>query len=179
VQDGSSQGQPLSPSSGQVSGKLLLTAHQPGHAQDVLLAFSQERRGDVVRPAEEVQVFVNGEIFVETELLAHVAHSGPDAIGFLPGVVSQHDGPSCAGLQEAQEHADGCGLPGAVGAQEAEDLPPQNPERDAIHGQEMVEALTQVLGHDGVGVVHDSTSVGASAVDEEAGARAVRTCRRT
>ena len=52
------------------------------------------------------------------------------------------------GLQQADDHLDGRGLPGAVGAQEAKDLAAVDFEADIVDGQFVAVFFDQVAGLD-------------------------------
>ena len=75
------------------------------------------------------------------------------------------------GAQQAAHHADGRGLAGAVGAQEAEDLALLDVERDAVDGREVAEALGEAVeldrGRHGVSVPSRAAS---AASDRRSGA---------
>jgi hypothetical protein len=52
------------------------------------------------------------------------------------------------GPNEAEEHANGCGLAGAIGTEESIDRPPGDFEIQPLHRDEVSEAPSQVRGFD-------------------------------
>ena len=66
--------------------------------------------------------------------LGHVADAGAGLGRQLRAVVAEDGGRAARRLQQAQDHADGGGLAGAVAADEGEDAAPRHAERQAVHG---------------------------------------------
>ena len=160
MENGARQGQPLAVSPGQVVRELFLVPSQARHLQDVLAPLAQPPPGDPVGAPVEVQVLPHRQVAVEAEVLGHVADATADPLRLTHDVEAEHRGVSRRGAQEAQQHADGGGLPRPVGSQEAENLPPANAEAHVIHGGEAVEFFGQPFGDDGIAVlvVHGSVT---------------------
>jgi len=77
----------------------------------------------VEQPADHLEVFVAGQVLVDGRELAAEADRGANGITLVADVVAGHAGAAPVRVQERGEDADGRGLPGAVGAQEAQDRP--------------------------------------------------------
>src|SRR5262249_31670096 len=89
---------------------------------------------------------------VDGVALGHVADAGAGLGRQYRAVVAEDAGRAARRLQEAQDHADGGGLAGAVAADEAEDAAPWHAEREAVHGALVAEEPGQPAGpDDGVG----------------------------
>src|SRR5262249_37609383 len=104
-----------------------------------------------VRPAEEREVLVAGQLVVEAELLRHVADQPPHVASPVERVAAQHRDAPARGAQEAAEHADERGLPGAVRAEEPEDRALPDADVDAVHRGEVPEPLAHSAGLEGEG----------------------------
>jgi hypothetical protein len=77
----------------------------------------------VEQPADHLEVFVAGQVLFHRRELAAEADGGTHGVRFVQDVVAGHAGAAPVRVQERGEDADGRGLPGAVGAQEAQDRP--------------------------------------------------------
>ncbi len=149
VQDGGAQSQPLPPAAGQLAREALLSSHQSRHLERPRLACGLPLLGDAVDAAVEVQVLLDGEILVEREPLGHVADDLLDRFALGPDVKPADPARSAGRGEQAREHPDGRGLPGAVGTEKPEDLARGNLEREAVHGDEVAEAALEILDADG------------------------------
>jgi len=142
------QGEPLSDAERQHVGEVveMRAEAEPGHE------FVDPPSGPVGRkvkqPGVQPEVLPDGQLAVEGEGLRHVADPTPGigAVGVDP--LAEQEGLPRARRQQAGEHLHGGRLPAAVGAEEAEDLPPIDLERHVLHGGEGAEAAGQVAGHD-------------------------------
>ena len=72
----------------------------------------------------------------------------PHRAGLAHHVVARHPGPPGRGLQQRGEHADGRGLAGPVGAEEAEDLALVHHEVDAVDRHHVAEVTHETFRHD-------------------------------
>jgi hypothetical protein len=75
----------------------------------------------VARP-EEIEIFPNGHVVVDTEKIWHVANQAADCGWILPHGLSGDKYVSGGGLEQGRHHPDGSRLSGAVRADEAEDV---------------------------------------------------------
>jgi hypothetical protein len=92
------------------------------------------------RCPRRTQVLAHAEVLVQAEALGHVADARPWALG-LRGCRSRRTvAARRAGVEDAAQHADGGGLAGAVGAEDAEDLAALDGEAHVAHRHELAEA---------------------------------------
>ncbi len=105
-------------------------------------------RLDSVRGREELQVFVHGHALVNLEPIRHEAEQAPNVQGALDHVVAADEHPPLIGLQERRHHAKGGGLPGAVGADEPEDLSLGHLKPDVVEDLHRTEAVGHTLDAD-------------------------------
>ena len=114
---------------------------------------------DAEQAAVEVKVFPHRELAVQGVLLRHDAAQllGQSRMG--GHVDAAHEGPAGRRHHPGREHPGRRGLPGAVRAEQPEDLPGPDVEVELVHGGEVSPAvdLGQLLGMD------DGRQVGASA----------------
>jgi hypothetical protein len=75
----------------------------------------------------EPQVLLGAEVVVERQLLEDEADARPDLVALGGDVVARHTGTAGAGREQRAADRDGCGLAGAVGAEEAEQVAPGPP----------------------------------------------------
>ena len=101
--------------------------------------------GQAVDPAEEVQVFLGGQVLIEGEALGHVADVLFDPVVFPDDVEAAHPALAAGGQQQAVQHADGGGFARAVGPQKAEDLPLLHLEADVVHRLKSPEMAGEIL----------------------------------
>ena len=101
--------------------------------------------GQAVDPAEEVQVFLGGQVLIEGKALGHVADVLFDPVVFPDDVEAAHPAGAAGGQQQAVQHADGGGFARAVGPQKAEDLPLLHLEADVVHRLKSPEMAGEIL----------------------------------
>src|SRR5882757_9833682 len=109
----------------------------------------QARGLQAVDAAVELQVFRDGQVVVETEILRHVADVLADRFGIGADVEAFHEGGTAAEWQKAGEHLDDGGFSAAVGAEEAEDFAFFDAEADVVDGGEVAETAHEMFGGDG------------------------------
>ena len=98
---------------------------------------SRARAAQAVDRSEEAQVLLDGQVEVERELLAHVPEPALPGIGLGGDVDAAEPGDAARrGREQPGEHADGGGLAGPVGPEEAEDAPARNVDVDVPDGDE-------------------------------------------
>ena len=81
------------------------------------------------QPAEQVDDLAAGEVGPERDVAGHVGEPAVQLVGVAPRVAAEEGGAAAVGAQQAEQDADGGGLPGAVGAEEAVDLARRAPSR--------------------------------------------------
>ena len=153
--------QTLLPAARQFAGQLLLAA---GEAEPLdRRARGRNGLGDAVDAADEFQVLAHREVLVERELLRHVADLALDHVGLRADVVAEAGAGALVGREQAAQHADGGGLAGAVGAEEAVDRAALDLHGQVAHHRAPVETLGQAL-HVDDDVVHFDGSCGSMTV---------------
>jgi hypothetical protein len=76
----------------------------------------------LVDARDQIEVFENREVFVETEFLSHIAGLAADQRRFADDVASKAAAAPAIGDEKAAQHTDGGGLAAAVGAEKTADL---------------------------------------------------------
>jgi hypothetical protein len=84
--------------------------------------------------------------------LRHVADGLLDLLRLGGEVKASHAGAAASRREQPAQHADGSGLTGSVGAQEAKDLPTLDGQADVVDSDEVTETLDQVLDFYGDGL---------------------------
>jgi hypothetical protein len=153
MHDGAAQGQALFQAAGQQPCDGGAPVDETRHAQHVFFALRTQMLGNVVNPAEEIDVLFHGEVVIERELLRHVADIPADLFRILGHVEARHRAPAGSGRQEAAEHADDGGLAGAVRPQETEDFALLHLEGNVVHGHEVAKGFDQVADFEGGAVL--------------------------
>ncbi len=105
--------------------------------------------GDLLQPRPEPEEVRDPHLLVEGDVLGEVPDAPPGLHGAGEDVEAGDPRLPPRGGHEAREDAEGGGLPGPVGAQEPDDLPPLDGEGDPIHRPAGTEVLHQVLDLDG------------------------------
>src|ERR1700731_2488147 len=120
MQDAGSKREPLLPAAGELSGELIAANSEPHavHAADDGLAPVRY----FIDARDQVEVFEDREVFIEAELLRHVASFAADQRGFADDVASEASAAPAIGDEKAAKHADGGSFAAAVGAEKAADL---------------------------------------------------------
>jgi hypothetical protein len=98
--------------------------------------------------AGEAKVRDDQHVVVERWVLGEVADALADLGRLLEHVESRDAHRALGGRQEAGDDAHGGRLPGAVRAEETEDLPGHRRERHVLNGREVPVALRQVRDFD-------------------------------
>ncbi len=98
-----------------------------------------------VDPSVEADVLGDREVFVEGELLTHVADVLLDALGLRVDVKARNLRTARRWLKQSGQHADGGRLARAIGAQKSQDLACLDGETDVVDGGERAELPGQVV----------------------------------
>ena len=109
---------------------------------------ARDRLGDAVDAGDEFQVLAHREVLVEAEALGHVADLALDLVGLGADVVAEAGAVAFVGREQPAQHADGGGLAGAVGPEEAVDRAALDLHRQVAHHRPAVEFLGQVMDVD-------------------------------
>src|SRR5262249_9608500 len=102
-----------------------------------------------VHACDEIQVFLDAQVFVEAEALSHVADLTLDQSRLSAQIESETTSLSGVRSEEAAQHADGRGLAAPVRAEESEDLPALDANREIVYHDAIAEALAQAVHVDG------------------------------
>ncbi len=124
---------------------------------------------DLVGSSEKVEVLPHFDVVVDAEEVRHVADDGADRLGLADDVEAGDGRRSGRGAQEGGEHLDRRRLPGAVGADEAEDIPLFQVEAEVIHRDQCLILLAQLLDCDQQATSHESRRGAAASERSPAG----------
>ena len=117
---------------------------------------------DALHIGEEAHVLQHRQVAGQRELLCDVAHTLPDGIGVGHRIVAQDLALTRRPPEQAEDHARGGGLAGAIGTDQTVGLTTADLQRHAIHGghrrpRTCPEVLDQVPGPDRHAAVHQSS----------------------
>src|SRR5208283_44213 len=143
VNEAGGQGQPLFPTAGKRSGQLPAAR---GHAE----AFQAFINGNLARRyavnlRDEVQVFLDGQVFVKAEPLGHVANVLLDLAGIAADVKAQTRAATTIRRKQTAEHAQKCRFAAAVRAQKTVDLAAPHLHGNVVHHRAAAEPLRDAL----------------------------------
>ena len=113
--------------------------------------------GHVVQLAHHLQVLEAGEVLVDGGVLPRQADLRAERRGVLHHVQADDAGGAAVGLEQRGEDADGGGLAGPVGSEQAEDGPGTRGEVHAAQGANRSVRLLQALDDDRV-ITHETPS---------------------
>ncbi len=102
------------------------------------------------QPRRVAHIVGGGEIVVEADLVGQIADPAFDRERLAHGIVAEHAGLPIRDVAQAQQHQDRGGLAGAVRAEQAENLPARDRERNALDDGGPVVALGELLRLDDV-----------------------------
>src|SRR6266446_5208412 len=149
MEHGAAESETLLPAARKLRGQAIQIGCEAVELDNFVDAALQARGLQAVDAAVELQVFRDGQVVVETEILRHVADVLADRFGIGADVEAFHEGGTAAEWQKAGEHLDDGGFSAAVGAEETEDFAFFNAEADVVDGGEVAEAAHEVLRGDG------------------------------
>jgi hypothetical protein len=129
---GAGHSQFLLHSSGEFAGQAGPEGAQGGHRQKGGVEFFPAVLRDPVKVGMEVEIFGDGEILIEAELLGHVSQMALEGGGFGGGVESQDPGLSAIGPQNSRKNPEKGGLARPVGADKSGDGPGGHIEGDIV-----------------------------------------------
>jgi hypothetical protein len=98
--------------------------------------------------ADEADDFASAKVIIENGLVREIAYQAHDLDAVAEAIEAADPGGAARGLEDSHEHADGCGLAGAVGAQEGEEFARADIEGEMGYGIEVSVALGKVLDFD-------------------------------
>ena len=153
MDEGAGEGEALAVAAGQRARELALASREVGELDHPRYADGPLGSRDLVDPSVEDQVLHHGHIVVEGELLGHVPDHGLDALGVAGEVDAEHGAPALARLENAAQHAEGGGLPGSVGPEEAVELTGADLEIQVVDGDALAESAGEVARLDRVRLI--------------------------
>ncbi len=104
--------------------------------------------GHAIDAADEMEELGGGEFFVDVGAVGDESDQGLGGDGVLGEVVSADGDFAGGGFQEADEHADGGGLAGAVGSEEPVNFAGLNVEVEFAGGREVAVFFSELFGLD-------------------------------
>src|SRR5260370_10676111 len=149
MEHGAAEGEALLPAAGKLRGPAIQIGCEAVELDNFIDAALQARGFEAVDAAVELQVFRDGKIVVEAEVLRHVADALAHGFRFGPHVQTFDPGRSSAERQKSGEHFDDGGLSAAVGAEETKDFAFFDSEAHVVHGGEVAEAPHERFGREG------------------------------
>ena len=139
--------EPLLPAARQLARELLLAPGEPEPLDH--RARRRARIGEPIEPRDEFEVLAHREVLIEAEALRHVADVALDLVGLGADVVAEAGAVALVGREQPAQHADGRGLAGAVGAEEAVDRAALDLHRQVAHDLAAAEGFGQPVDIDG------------------------------
>ena len=139
--------QPLLPAAGELARELALALDETEPLQRLADAFASVL--ELVDARHEVEIFADGHVFPEAELLGHVTDAALDLFGLGRDVEAEAGAVSGIGAEQTAEHADGRGLARAVGPEKSPHFSRRDGDVDAVDGRLAAEALGEALHVDG------------------------------
>ncbi len=104
--------------------------------------------GEALDLGAEGEVFADPHVIVKRDVFRHVADAFAGFDRLAENIEISDFGGAAGGGQEAGEHAQRGGLPGAVRAEESDDLTPRNGEGDIADGEVAAVFLGKVVNYD-------------------------------
>src|SRR5713226_8356654 len=149
VQHGAAEGEALLPATGKLRGQAIQIGCEAVDLDNFVDAALQARWLQAVNAAVELQVFRDGQIVVQAEVLRHVADALANGFGIGANVEAFDQGGTAAERQKAREHFNDGGFSAAVRAEEAEDFAFFDAEADVVDGGKVAETPNQMLSGNG------------------------------
>lgn len=132
--EGAGKAQLLLHAAGKLAGEAAGEPFEAHHFQKFLVPGRPRLLRHPVEVGVEVHIFLDREIFIETELLGHVGNAALDLLGVLHAVFTQHREAAIRRIHEPRNEAHEGGLPGAIWADDRRELPPLHRKVDMVQG---------------------------------------------
>src|ERR1700694_3230285 len=158
MEHGAAEGEALLPAAGKLRCEAIQIGCEAVELDNFIDAALQARGFQAVDATVELQVFREGRIVVESEVLRHVADVLANSFRIGPHVKTFDPGRSSAERQKSGEHFDYRGFSAAVGAAESEDFGFFDAKADVVHGGDRHKAAYEMFG--GNGGLRDRLRVG-------------------
>ena len=98
-----------------------------------------------VDTSKQTDILCHSKVFIERELLTHIANVLLYLLIVCSDVVSHNPSRSTCGLAESCEHVHRCSLTSSVGPKKTEDFPLSHREGDVVNSVESAESLYQMF----------------------------------
>ncbi len=161
------QPQSLSHAAGERAHTSIDHVSEPDLIEQVLDPFRCVRFAKAVEARRVPQVLASRRVVVEPDVVGQVADPTFHRQRVAPRVETIDTCRAAARLGQAEQHQDGGGLAGAVGAEQPEDLATADLQRQRVDGRAIAVALGEIAGLQGdrvpVGTGASAASVGVSA----------------
>ncbi len=148
VEDGTSEGQALSPACGEVCYHGIFLPGKSAHLHHLTEALVYFPLRNAIDPRIEGEILPYRQIRIEGEALGHVADFIPDPLRLRSHISTPYQGPTGSRRKDAAEHPDGGRLACPIGAQEAKDLPGRDDKGDRIHRDKIPEPFGKPFSED-------------------------------
>ena len=138
------ESEPLLPAAGKLRGKAIQVRAEAVELNDIVHAFAETIVGKAVDAAVKREIFGDGQVGVQTEILRHVADIFADRFRVFSHINAQDRSVAARKWQQPGEHFDNGGFSTAIGAKETEDFAFFHPETDVTHRGETAEAANKI-----------------------------------
>ena len=170
VQHRTGQGEALLLAARHRAGQLLAAVAEMVTLDHLVHALHGELARQIVHGGEKLQVLLHRQVFVQRELLRHVADALLQRLGLFGNAQAQHFHFARARRQQAAEHAQRGGFARTIGAEEAIDLAARHHQVHVVHRDQRTEALGQSARADGdVGIARRVHRAGRACTGKPAG----------
>src|ERR1043165_3260679 len=149
VNEGAGHRQHLAHAAGKLAGHRVLFFCEVGQFQQPFQPDWYLVSRDAAGAGKEADVFLDGQIAIETETLGDITELPPGLMPFAPDIHPGDLGPAAAGTNEAAEHADRGRLARAIGAEKPEDRSRRDRKRKIADGIRVAVRFAQALEKDG------------------------------
>src|SRR5712692_678834 len=149
VQHGAAESEALLPATGKLRCQAIQIGREAVELDDFVDTALQARGFQAVDTSVELQVFRDGQVVVEAEILRHIADALADGFRIRGDIETFDKSRTAAERQEAGKHFDDGGFSAAVGAEESEDFAFFDAEADVVDGGEVAESSDEILRGDG------------------------------
>src|SRR5258708_449750 len=176
VQHGTTESEALFPTTGKTRGEAIQVRAEAVELDNVVHVFAKTIVGEAVNAAVEREIFRDGQIGIQTEILRHVADVFAHRFRILAHINAQDRSFATRERQQAREHFDDGGFSAAIGTEKPKDFAFLDAEADVIHGREAAEPANEILCRDSgtFEITHGSTPRRQRNVGGHAGADAMR-----
>src|SRR5512136_744568 len=149
MKHGAAEGEALFPAAGKLRGQASQVRFEAVELDNFVDAAFQTHGVEAVDAAIEPQVFGDGEVIVETEILRHVTNALAHGFRFGAHVEAFDNSVTPAKRQEACQQLDNGGFSAAVGAEKTENFAFFDAETHVIDCGEFAETPHEMLGRNG------------------------------